>query len=936
MRPRKNIATMPVGERVAFANAVLALHAKPSQRGLNNRYDDFAKIHVDAMNVSPSWGHGGPAFTAWHRVLLAKFEQELRLIDDTVRIPFWDWTVDRTPTSPPWFSDFLGGDGGPTSPAGSESGEVTNGPFRHSAGNWNISTGGTVNDDPLNRQYLARGFARRADASALPTTTTQNTALGRTFYSNFVFDLEVPLHNLVHRWVNGQMLLRASPHDPVFWLHHCNIDRLWAVWMRGKAPADRYTAASTDPSFHQPTGNMIFHQGGTAPWSGTYRPVDVIGDHPFDVWYEGDPPIVSLETPSVSFIDVEEGRVTYAAIVFRVEAVDTIGFELLSAVPAPFGLPSTLHPPAPVPPGDSAQTARVWLSFTAPPGSVAPITVSVRCIQTGEIWNVPVTANVVPQRTAAVAFVADRSGSMAQDAGNGLTKRAKLGQALGVVAGLARDVDQLSLVQFDDQHGVLVPIGVALAGGAGGTRDALAAKAVGPNLDPRGLTGIGGGILDGVGQLASATADTVALVVITDGVENVPPTIADVAGSINSHTYAIGIGRPVDVNVNALAAICQGTDGYLLVTGDLAGQELFRLHKYFLQVHSGVVNSQIVTDPAGELTVGVEHRIPFVLTAADLNANVALISPLPEVITITLESPDGSTITAGRRLPTVQPLRGHWLGGLRLTLPALPGVDHAGKWTAVLAIDRRRLGKVLEGKFEDGSVDVDAIRQRGAVPYSLTVSARSDLELRVRTKPDGKLTDLIALLDAHGVSFYGAARATAVVTDPFGRQRQVQLDDQRNGRFHTQLVTADAGLYTVRVIVEGVLDGQSFTREQTLTIATVSGRPSENPEPDKQPRKPRIPAQKRRFTIEAALKVARQPLPLPPPEKIDPAALAMHRHGHAGSSHFPSEHELPPPVRWETATRRPMAHKSAARRPTKKQPGKKSGKRPARGGGHGH
>ena len=85
MRARKNIATMSPTERQAFADAVIEIHGRPSQRGLNNRYDDYARIHVDAMNVPVSWGHGGAAFTAWHRVLLAKFEEELRTVDDAYR-----------------------------------------------------------------------------------------------------------------------------------------------------------------------------------------------------------------------------------------------------------------------------------------------------------------------------------------------------------------------------------------------------------------------------------------------------------------------------------------------------------------------------------------------------------------------------------------------------------------------------------------------------------------------------------------------------------------------------------------------------------------------------------------------------------------------------------------------------------------------------------
>ena len=38
------------------------------------------------------------------------------------------------------------------------------------------------------------------------------------------------LHNRVHSWVGGSMIPSSSPNDPVFFLHHCNIDRLWAQW----------------------------------------------------------------------------------------------------------------------------------------------------------------------------------------------------------------------------------------------------------------------------------------------------------------------------------------------------------------------------------------------------------------------------------------------------------------------------------------------------------------------------------------------------------------------------------------------------------------------------------------------------------------------------------------------------------------------------------
>ena len=38
------------------------------------------------------------------------------------------------------------------------------------------------------------------------------------------------LHNRVHLWVGGNMAPMTSPNDPVFFLHHCFVDKAWADW----------------------------------------------------------------------------------------------------------------------------------------------------------------------------------------------------------------------------------------------------------------------------------------------------------------------------------------------------------------------------------------------------------------------------------------------------------------------------------------------------------------------------------------------------------------------------------------------------------------------------------------------------------------------------------------------------------------------------------
>ena len=44
------------------------------------------------------------------------------------------------------------------------------------------------------------------------------------------------LHNRVHVWVGGDMGPATSPNDPVFFLNHCNVDRIWAGWQLRPGP----------------------------------------------------------------------------------------------------------------------------------------------------------------------------------------------------------------------------------------------------------------------------------------------------------------------------------------------------------------------------------------------------------------------------------------------------------------------------------------------------------------------------------------------------------------------------------------------------------------------------------------------------------------------------------------------------------------------------
>ena len=134
------------------------------------------------------------------------------------------------------------------------------------------------------------------------------------------------------------------------------------------------------------------------------------------------------------------------------------------------------------------------------------------------------------------------------------------------------------------------------------------------------------------------------LVVLTDGVENQPRYISEVAAEINELTYAVGLGKPQNISAAALQTISGNNGGYLLVTGAITADNRFLLQKYFLQILAGISNAEIVLDPEGQLLPGVVQRIPFKLTEADAGADVILLTPNPRIVDFRIQTPIGMII----------------------------------------------------------------------------------------------------------------------------------------------------------------------------------------------------------------------------------------------------------------------------------------------------
>ncbi|WP_416974321.1 tyrosinase family protein [Streptomyces sp. 4F14] len=270
---RKDVSTLTAAERKRFVKALLEV----KRRG---EYDEFVRMHIDFYVSDGEDGlrtaHMAPSFLPWHRRFLLDLERALRKVDDSVTVPYWDWTRDRTAKSAPWTADLLGGNGRPGDR------QVTTGPFAYGAGHW------TIRENITDEDFLTRDLGRARDPIDLPTKDELEWAMKDPAYDTAPWDSTVTRgfrnklegwgtgrgsvswrnHNRVHRWVGGVMLGGASVNDPVFWLHHAFIDLVWYRWQKRHAQ-HRYLPAGQPELGDRQRGRIVARGEKLPPWDVT-------------------------------------------------------------------------------------------------------------------------------------------------------------------------------------------------------------------------------------------------------------------------------------------------------------------------------------------------------------------------------------------------------------------------------------------------------------------------------------------------------------------------------------------------------------------------------------------------------------------------------------------------------------------------------------------
>jgi hypothetical protein len=285
--PKVAKAAYPKFRRYDVTDPSLPSHILPSYRAavtamLGRDPDDPRNWYRNALVHFLDCPHGNWWFLPWHRGYVGWLEQTCRELsgDYNFSLPYWDWT--KTPRVPEGMFNGMLDPNDPTSPGYIPTFDEFRMKFEPAVQALYASFSQEQNDqlairgittaaDLLN--FAAVHFFSPPDARGLTPadpdldTFTQGTVAIDTIRSALrvpVFSestapgfasgmttahsngtgqgiLESQPHNNVHGAVGGFMGRFLSPVDPIFFLHHGNIDRLWDVWTRRQTALQRPT-----------------------------------------------------------------------------------------------------------------------------------------------------------------------------------------------------------------------------------------------------------------------------------------------------------------------------------------------------------------------------------------------------------------------------------------------------------------------------------------------------------------------------------------------------------------------------------------------------------------------------------------------------------------------------------------------------------------------
>ena len=318
IRIRRDVHTLPDWDPILewYAKAIARMQERPLTDSCSWRYQ--AAVHEFNGNAAPDeipadadtyWNqcqHHSWFFLPWHRWYLLYFEsviidaiKELGGPHETWALPYWNYSDGsakalRLPKS---FTDETLNDDG-----------VTPNPLRVEKRSKAANEGRNVTDaifvalDCLKEpKFVAPASVQNIAGFGGPVTGFNHAA---TQPPRIMGKAEQSPHNTIHGAVGGpggfMSSFATAGLDPMFWLHHANIDRLWAVWRNRDA-------RHTDPTESKWLDDIQFpfRDGSGAPVIRTAR--EAVDTAPLGYEYEDvSDPLAAPEAAVLSSVAADE------------------------------------------------------------------------------------------------------------------------------------------------------------------------------------------------------------------------------------------------------------------------------------------------------------------------------------------------------------------------------------------------------------------------------------------------------------------------------------------------------------------------------------------------------------------------------------------------------------------------------------------------------
>lgn len=264
---RKEYGSMADHEKLSYIYGVQCLMRQPSQYpagvvpAATSRWLDFTATHIEqALDI-----HFSGLLLPWHRHFLYLVEQALQQdcgYPSSLGLPYWDYPLYPSLADSPIFDGSYTslGSNGRTADLCIERGPFSNstinfGPFAsvtfdvQQPPNWQESKPQCIQRQFRDEPLLVNN--NQSNINALLASPDITTVLRWLNSASLLFGFtDRGIHGGGHYSVGGTVAdFFGSPQDPAFFLHHAQVDRLWASWQDGH-PGLRYTYNGTGTIFN--------------------------------------------------------------------------------------------------------------------------------------------------------------------------------------------------------------------------------------------------------------------------------------------------------------------------------------------------------------------------------------------------------------------------------------------------------------------------------------------------------------------------------------------------------------------------------------------------------------------------------------------------------------------------------------------------------------